>query len=161
MKLAMGIDPGIGNTGWALVRRTPTGYELVDSGYRETSTTAMLGDRLDSHFITIRDRLMAFQPDILAIESAFFNKNISSHNSTVSVIAVAELAAYRVGVPTLQIKPQLVKAAVTGRGTASKAHVKQMVNRLLSADIKNQHEADAAAAAVAGLLEGKRECLGR
>ena len=154
MKTVLGLDPGLANTGWACVRRTASGYQLINSGYQTTSTKASFGDRLDSQFITIHDRLMAYKPDILAIEACFFNKNISSHNATVSVIAMAELAAYRLGIPTLQIKPQLVKAAVTGRSTAAKEHIKVMVNRLLNTDIKNHHEADACAVAVAGLLKG-------
>lgn len=155
MKRILGIDPGIGNTGWAIVYRTATGYRLVDSGYRETPTKSTFGDRLDSHFCTITDRLMAHTPDALAIESAFFNKNISSHNSTVSVIAIAELAAYRLGIPTVQIKPQLVKQAVGCGPKASKDAVKKRINALLKADIKNHHESDAAAAAIAALLRGK------
>ena len=40
----------------------------------------------------------------------------------------------------------------TGVGTASKSAVKKMVNKLLRSDIRNGHEADAADAAIAGLL---------
>ena len=88
----------------------------------------------------------------MSIESVFFNRNISSCISTASVIAIAELAAEQVSIPTLQIKPQLVKAAVTGTGNASKSAVKKMVNKLLGSNLRNGHEADAAAAAIAGLL---------
>ena len=154
MKTALGIDPGIGNTGWALVRRTATGYQLLDSGYRETSKKALFGDRLDSQFCTIHSLLWGSRPDVCAIESAFFNRNVSSHNKTVSVIAMAEFAAYRCDVPTLQIKPQLVKAAVGCSMTASKDQVKRMVNKILKTDIRNHHEADAAAVAMASLLKG-------
>ena len=150
----LGLDPGIGNTGWSIVAlETSHDYRLIDSGYRTTLKTETLGDRLDSHYITIHDRLMAYTPDLLAIEAVYFNKNISSCISTASVIAIAELAAFRLGIPTQQFKPQTIKAAVTGSQTASKATVKRYVNNLLSADIKNDHEADAAAVAVAGLLK--------
>ena len=153
MKTAMGLDPGIGNTGFAFVQRTASGYQLLDSGYRTTSTTDPLCKRLYDLYTPIWLLMDEHKPDILAIEAAFFNKNISSHNSTVGVIAIAELAAFRNGVPTIQIKPQMVKSAVTGRGTASKEHVKRMVNRILSIDICNDHEADAAAVAIAGFLK--------
>jgi len=156
MKIALGIDPGIGNTGYAVVRRTATGYQLLSSGYREMSTKATFGDRLDSHFITITDRLMAYEPDILAIESAFFNRNVSSHNSTVSVIAIAELAAHRLGIPTVQIKPPDVKKAVGCIAKASKDDVKTRVNGILNANIRNHHEADACAVAIAALLKGNQ-----
>ena len=151
--LCLGLDPGIGNTGWALVRRTATGYQLTDSGVITTASTTPLGKRLDQHFVKLHEILKAYTPDLVSIESVFFNRNISSCISTASVIAIAELASEQAGIPTRQIKPQMVKSAVTGSGTASKQAVKKMVNKLLAADIRNGHEADAAAAAIAGLLQ--------
>ena len=88
----------------------------------------------------------------MSIEAVFFNKNISSCLSTASVIAVAELASVQASIPTFQVKPQAVKSAVTGVGTASKTAVKRMVNKLLAVEITSDHEADAAATAIAGLL---------
>lgn len=69
------------------------------------------------------------------------------------VIGVILLAAELAGLPSLQVNPQRVKAAVTGVGRASKAQVKRMVSKLLGVDIKNGHACDAAAVAIAGLLE--------
>ena len=69
------------------------------------------------------------------------------------MIAIAELASEQMGIPVLQIKPQAVKSAVTGTGSASKSAVKRMVNKLLAADIRDGHEADVVAAAIAGLLK--------
>ena len=154
MKTALGIDPGIGNTGWAIVKRAPSGYQLVRSGYSKTSTKEPFGERLDSQYVTIYDRLIEYEPDICAIESAYFNRNISSHNSTISVIAVAEFAAYRLNVPALQIKPQIVKASVGCSMNANKDAVRCHVNRILKCEIKNHHESDAVAVAVAALLKG-------
>ena len=68
MKIILGIDPGIGNTGWAVVKRHATGYTLIDSGYQTTPTKAPFGERLNTQFITIHDRLMAYEPNALAIE---------------------------------------------------------------------------------------------
>ena len=150
--LCLGLDPGIGNTGWALVRRTATGYRLTDSGVISTCPSASLGKRLDQHYTRLHEILKTYTPDIVSIESVFFNRNISSCLSTASVIAIAELTGEQNGIPTIQVKPQAVKAAVTGNGTASKAAVKKMVNTLLKTTISNAHEADAAAAAVAGLM---------
>ena len=157
--LCLGLDPGIGNTGWASVRRTATGYRLTDSGIITTAATTPLGKRLDQHFVRLHNLLKTYTPDLVSIESVFFNRNISSCISTASVIAIAELAAEQVSIPTLQIKPQMVKAAVTGSGTASKPFVKKMVNKLLGSAIRNDHEADAAAAAIAGLLSLARPTI--
>ena len=158
MKTAIGIDPGIGNTGYACVKRHASGYTLIDSGAITTSTKDPLGRRLHHHYCNFYWLLRDHRPDIFSIEMVFHNRNISSSISTASVIAVAELAGVMQCVPAIQVKPQDVKSAVTGRGTASKEHVKRMVNRILSADIRNHHEADAAAVAIAALLKGTSEC---
>lgn len=151
--IVIGLDPGIGSSGWAVVAWENNEYRLIDSGYRTTLKSISFGDRLDMQYITIHSKLMAFKPDLLAIEAIYFNRNISSCISTAGVIAIAELASFRLGVPTEQFKPQAVKKAVTGSSVASKETVKRCVNGLLIADIRNQHEADAAAVAVAGLLQ--------
>ena len=152
-RLALGIDPGIGNCGYALVQRLPSRYQLLHSGVIFTSPRAPLGYRLDMHYATIRELLTEHSPDLVSIESVFFNKNISSCLSTASVISIAELASEQAGIPALQIKPQKLKTAVTGSGTASKHAVKKMVNKITGATLTNGHETDAAAAAIAGLLE--------
>ena len=81
-------------------------------------------------------------PGVVCIEAVFFNKNVSSCVSTVSVIAVVELAAAHADMRCVQVKPQTVKAATGMGGKASKEQVNRMVNRLLSAEIRNAHEAD-------------------
>ena len=151
--LVLGLDPGIGNCGYAIVERLPNGYHLLHSGVIYTSPRVSLGNRLQTHYSTIREVLTEFSPDFVSIESVFFNKNISSCISTASVIAVAELASVQAGIATLQIKPQVVKSAVTGVGTASKSAVKRMVNKLLKTSLTNDHETDAVATGIAGLLD--------
>ena len=151
--LALGLDPGIGNCGYAIVQRLANRYDLLYSGVIYTPPRTSLGTRLQTHYLRIREVLTEYSPDFVSIESVFFNKNISSCISTAHVIAVAELASIQAGIATLQIKPQAVKSAVTGTGSASKSAVKRMVNKLLNASLTNDHETDAAATAIAGLLE--------
>ena len=151
--LALGIDPGIGNTGYAIVERLPSRYRLPRSGVIHAPTHAVLGERLDMHYKVVRELLTEYSPDLVCIESVYFNRNITSCLSTAGVIAICELASVQAGISALQIKPQLAKRAVTGTGTASKRYVNRIVNRLLRvSEIQNHHEADAAAIAITGLL---------
>ena len=149
----LGIDPGIGNTGWAIVKHTAGKYQYVDSGVILTRAHAPIGKRLDTHYTLIRQLMTEHSPDLVSIEAIFFNRNISSCISTASVIAIMELAAQHACVSTLQINPQAVKSAVTGNGSARKSDVRAFVNRLLNTEIMRDHEADASAAAIAGLLQ--------
>ena len=151
--IVLGVDPGLANCGWSVVQHTAGKYCHIDSGVILTRAHAPIGKRLETHYKMIRQMLTKHSPDIVSIESVFFNRNISSCISTASVIAVVELAAQQSDVSTLQIKPQTVKKAVTGSGTASKNDVMKYVNRLLNTEITRDHEADATAAAIAGLLQ--------
>ena len=151
----LGIDPGIGNTGWSVVKHAAGKYQHVDSCVILTHAHAPIGKRLSTHYTLIRQLMTEHSPDLVSIESVYFNRNVSSCISTASVIAVVELAAHQAGVATLQIKPQTVKAAVTGNGSAGKKVVMTCVNRLLNTEISRDHEADASAAAIAGLLQIK------
>lgn len=150
--LCLGVDPGIASTGWGIVQRKPTGFARLDSGVISTNAVLPIGTRLEIHFDGFKELLAEHAPTLVCIEAVFFNRNIKSCISTASVIAVIELACIQRGTPTLQVKPQAVKAAVTGRGTSAKEQVKRNVNKLLRTEITSSHEADAAAAAIAGLL---------
>ena len=151
--IACGIDPGIANTGFAIIARLPKRYRLLRSGSIRTAASAKFGNRLDWIYTEIQTLLTEYRPRLVALESVFFNRNITSCISTAGVIAICELASVQAGIEALQIKLQIAKRAVPGTGTASKKSVNRIVNRLLRvSDIKKHHEADAAAGAIAGLL---------
>ena len=135
--IACGIDPGIANTGFAIIERLPTLYRLLRSGSIRTASSAKLGNRLDALYIEIQTLLTEYSPDRVCIESVYFNRNINQ--LPINSGRYSDL--------------QIAKRAVTGTGTASKRYVNRIVNRLLRvSDIKNHHEADAAAIAITGVL---------
>ena len=152
-KLVLGIDPGIASAGFAIVRRLPDHYELVDSGLVKTPARTPLGNRLLTHFTQIQTLLETHSPDLVAIEAVFHNRNISSSISTGQVIGVVELACAIADVPILQVQPQFVKASVLGVGQASKDAVIKAVNKLLGVKLRSSHVADAVGCAVAGHLK--------
>ena len=152
-KLVIGIDPGIASTGWAVVKRLPNRYTLLDSGLITTPSKTPLGERLKTHFMQIQTLLQKHSPDLVAIEAVFHNRNISSSISTGQVIGIVALACALVDVLTLQINPQFVKKSILGIGIASKADVIGAVNRMLDVSVKDTHVADAVACAVAGHLK--------
>ena len=148
----LGIDPGIGNTGWAVVAKSKRGqYTLIDSGVSQTSAKLSDGRRLAAHEACFYGVLDKHSPDFIAVEAVYFNKNISSCLKTAKVIGIAEVVAHHAEIESVQVQPQLVKSAV-GIPGSDKAGVLRHVNLLLNVDITNHHEADAAAVAVAGFL---------
>ena len=152
-KLVLGIDPGIASAGWAVVKRLPNRYALVDSGLITTPSKTPLGSRLKTHFTQAQSVLDQHRPDLVSIEAVFHNRNITSSITTASVIAVVELACELSDIPTLQIIPQMVKASLTGVVSASKEDMVRAVNQVLGVEVKSTHIADAVACAVAGHLK--------
>ncbi len=150
----LGIDPGLANTGWSVVSRKKSGgFQHLANGVIRTESSACDAVRYATIYNAVNALIAEHTPDLLSIESVYFNKNVSSCLSTASVIGVIRLAAELAELPSIQVTPQQVKAAVCGVGRASKAQVQKMVAKLLRVDIKNGHAADAAAVAMAGLLQ--------
>ena len=153
-KRCLGIDPGIGNTGWAIVGRTARGkFSVLDAGVITTPKTESEAKRVLLIYDEVSELLIENPPNLLAVEQVFYNRNISSCITTAGVVYICLLAAEQIGIECEQITPQQAKAAATGRGTASKKDVAHMVHRLTGAKLANTHTADAAAVAIAGLLQ--------
>ena len=153
-KCALGIDPGLANCGWAVIGRTDKGhFRFMESGCIQTDRQQTHAQRLFHIYDDIRQRIHRSTPNLVVIEKVYFNKNVSSAITTGGVIGVCLLAAEQAGISSHLITPQQAKAAATGTGRASKDATRRCLARLLGQEIPNHHEADAAALAIAGLLQ--------
>lgn len=159
----LGIDPGIQNTGLAIVRGD-TGYKLVDCQHITTEPNTPLGARLDSIDTTLVkfiERPGNHDIDGIAIEMAFANKNVSSNSSTQQVIGLVHLMAHQLDIPIVEITPSQVKKACGLGGRAKKDEMLRAAKVLLGRDFEgNPHLADAAFAAIAGILKFRRDYSG-
>ena len=155
-KRCLGIDPGIANCGWAIVASNGgSRYKLIDKGTIRTKSSEEQPHRLETIYTGVSELLRQHCLDSVEIEAVFFNRNVKSCIKTASVIAVIELACRHADVQSYQLKPQTLKAAITGNGRADKDSVKYMVAKLMKVEVKSDHEADAIAAAVHGLRRPK------
>lgn len=153
-KKALGIDPGLANTGYAVISRNSVGKcRLLASGSIKTDPKQTPAARLLQIYQEMSERIFAHHPKLVAIEKVYFNRNVSSAITTGSVIGVCLLSAEIVGIETVLITPKQAKAAATGTGQASKETMKKFIGRILDTEIRNHHEVDAAALAIAGLLQ--------
>lgn len=150
---AIGIDPGLANTGWAVLTRNVRGhFRLLASGCIQTDKADTEAERIFEIYTSISTLIREHSPDVVAIEKVFWNRNTTSALTTAGVSAVCLLTAEQAGIESRQVSPQKAKAFATGHGTASKETVKKFVQKLTQTEIKNGHAADAAAIAIAGLL---------
>jgi crossover junction endodeoxyribonuclease RuvC len=150
MRIVMGIDPGIANTGFGVVRVTGAKMTAIDGGTVEIPASLAPEQRLRRIHDAVADLLDWHEPQSLALESVYFGRNVRSAIGVGQARGVCMLAAASREVPCFDYTPQAIKLAVCGSGGAGKDQVKHMVGVLLSlpAAPPSDHAADALAAAV-------------
>ena len=150
MNVVMGIDPGVANTGFGVIRLAGSTMTALDGGVIEEPP----GDRTEERLTRIHSELEKLidwhEPEAVALENVFFGRNVRSAIAVGQARGVALLAAGERNVPCFDYTPQAVKMAVCGNGAAQKDQVQQMVAALLglSATPDPDHAADALAVAV-------------
>ena len=126
----LGIDPGLTRTGYGLVRRgRPPRTAAV--GVIRTDRDRSTAERLAELHHDLSVLLVEYEPDVMAIERIFTNRNLRTALAVVRASGVALLAAAQAGIPVVEYPPTTVKLAVTGDGNATKAMVAEMVVRRL------------------------------
>jgi len=147
--LILGLDPGLGTTGWGLICADGNRLSHVANGQFKTDSGEPLPRRL-SHLASQLDALIAdHAPEAAAVEEVFVNKNPQSTLKLGQARGVVLLCVGRGGLEVGEYAARLVKKAVVGTGSAEKAQVHAMVARLLpGAKIAGADAADALAVAI-------------
>ena len=127
----LGIDPGIGRTGWGIVGVESGEWRVEKYGCIETSKDSSIEQRLHKLYLEIIEITKNAKPDALAIEELFFNTNAKTALVVGQARGVILLAAAMQQIPVAVYTPLQVKIAVTGYGRAEKSQVGQMVKTLL------------------------------
>jgi crossover junction endodeoxyribonuclease RuvC len=150
MVLVMGIDPGIANTGFGVVRVAGAQMSAVDAGVIEAPPTESPEARLAQIHAELEQLVGWHGPAAVALEDLYFGKNVRSAIAVGQARGVAMLAAARHEVPCFDYTPQAVKMAVCGTGAAGKREVQRMVGSLLGLPCppESDHAADALAVAI-------------
>ncbi len=147
----LGIDPGIGTTGYAVLDEGLGGrFILVQSGEIATAPRSPFPARLKCIFDRLLQVITSSLPTVVVLEDTFYGKNFKSALKLGQAKGVALLAAETHALPIFEYAPTAVKMAVVGYGRATKDQVQQMVGRVLEVPkkIKSEHEADAVAIAI-------------
>lgn len=154
--IVLGIDPGTAITGFGVVRGDARAPMLVECGVLRTSAQAPLAARLAQIFEAVTGLIERHHPDALAVEDAFYAKNVRTTLVLGHARGVILLAGERAGVPIHEYAPTAIKKAVVGTGSATKEQVQFMVTKLLRLKTAPQPSdaADGVAAALTLLLQG-------
>jgi crossover junction endodeoxyribonuclease RuvC len=145
----LGLDPGLGTTGWGLIEADGNRLRHLANGQLKTDASAPLPRRLAHLADQLEALLHEHRPDAAAVEEIFVNKNPQSTLKLGQARGVVIMLAARAGIEVGEYAARLVKKAVVGVGNAEKAQVHAMVARLLpGAAIAGPDAADALAVAI-------------
>jgi crossover junction endodeoxyribonuclease RuvC len=145
----LGLDPGLGTTGWGLILSDGNRLSHIANGQISTSPAQPLARRLLDLDTALTDLILQHQPDSAAVEEVFVNANPQSTLKLGQARGVVLLGAARAGVDVGEYAARLVKKSVVGVGNASKDQVHAMVSRLLpGTKIAGSDAADALAVAI-------------
>ena len=145
----IGLDPGLGTTGWGLIAAEGNRLSHIANGELKTKTSDPLPERLAQLADQLEALLAEHKPDGAAVEEVFVNKNPQSTLKLGQARGVAIMLAARAGISVGEYAARLVKKAVVGNGNAEKVQVHAMVARLLPGiKIAGPDAADALAVAI-------------
>ena len=126
----LGVDPGLGRCGWAVLEGR--GGRVAAAGYGTIHTDGeQVAPRLATLAAGLRQVLATHRPEALAIERLFFNTNVRTAMTVGQASGVVLLLAAEHGLEVTAYTPPQVKLAVTGTGSAPKEQVGYMVKALL------------------------------
>lgn len=149
MPVLLGIDPGLGTTGWGVISADGNRLSHIANGRIVTDTKAPLAARLVELDRALTDIILQHQPQGAAVEEVFVNSNPQSTLKLGQARGAILLSAARSGLDIGEYAARLVKKAVVGVGNADKTQVHAMVSRLLpGAKIAGPDAADALAVAI-------------
>lgn len=150
----IGIDPGYDRVGVAVLEKTATGENLVFSTCITTTKTATLPERILELGLVLEEILTTYNPTALALETLFFNKNITTGIGVAEARGAILYIAQKHHCVVYEFSPQQIKVATTGYGNSDKTAVIAMVKRLIkNVPIKAfDDEYDAIATALTGLV---------
>ena len=128
------MDPGTSVTGYGVIE-TGNGSSgmgrLVECGVIRLTGRSPLPQRLHELHQHIASLIARHRPGALALEDAFYHKNVHTTLVLGHARGVILLAAAQAGLEIAQYPPATVKKTVAGAGGAPKAQIGRVVARLL------------------------------
>jgi crossover junction endodeoxyribonuclease RuvC len=149
----LGIDPGYGRCGMAVVEREDGKDVLIFSDCVETKADDEFTARLSMIVRQCAKLIETYEPAALSIEKLFFNANQKTAMRVAEARGAIISCATEHGVEVFEYTPAQIKSATSGSGRADKKQIAAMLHLLIKIekDIRHDDEYDAIATAVAHL----------
>ena len=128
----LGIDPGYAIVGFGFIDKNGSRLTPVQYGSIQTEAHTDPGQRLKDIYESVVHLIDKYQPEALAIEKLFFNRNVTTALTVAEARGVTILAAVQKGLPVAEYTPMQVKQAIVGYGKAEKKQVQEMTRKFLN-----------------------------
>jgi crossover junction endodeoxyribonuclease RuvC len=152
----LGVDTSLRCTGYGVVESSRGSMHAVAHGCIRTKPAWNHSTCLLAILEGLTDVIRETQPQEIAIEGAFYCRNVRTAMTLGEARGVALVACAAQGIPVYEYAPRRVKMAVVGVGSAEKEQVMKMVVRLLGMEGSIQLDAsDALALAITHLQQAR------
>ena len=112
----LGLDPGLGTTGWGLIEADGNRLAHIANGQVRTDASAPLPRRLAALADQLEALIADHKPVAAAVEEVFVNANPQSTLKLGQARGVVIMTAARAGLEVGEYAARLVKKAVVGTG---------------------------------------------
>ena len=143
----LGIDPGFGLCGFAVLSKEQNELKLENFGVIKTDSKQPFTERLQEIADDFSALLKKHNPDVVSIEDLFFVQNVTTGMQVAHVRGVIMYLAVQHGARIVEPKPVEVKHSFTGDGKADKTAMKQMAKMMFG--LEKSPKIDDAADAIA------------
>lgn len=128
----LGIDPGLGVTGYGLIEARKDYFKLIEAGVIRTKAKDKIEDRLLKLYTNLIELIEEYRPSVLVLEKLYSHYR---HPTTAMLMGhargIACLVCGQKSIPLVSYPATRIKKAVVGRGHASKEQISGMVKSLL------------------------------
>src|SRR3989344_3541530 len=145
----LGIDPGYGRVGIAVIEKDNKGETLIYSECFETDGKLSHSKRLLLIGEKVKKIIKNYKPNQIAVETLLWSKNKKTALQVAEARGVVLFEAARHNVILREFNPNQIKLAVTGYGKSDKKQIINMIEKLVKLKPKKRRddEYDAIAAA--------------
>ncbi len=128
----LGIDPGLGITGYGLIESNGKNFRLLEAGIIRSCQSESIDNRLSQIYKKITRLIKDTRPEVLVLEELYSHYK---HPRTSIFMGHARgvicLASSQCRVPLISYPNTRIKKSIVGRGHASKEQIQRTVVSLL------------------------------
>jgi len=130
--IVLGIDPGLIQTGYGLIKVGSEINEVMDYGTISPNSKDKLALRLLTIYNDLLSIINEYEPSVMAIEEVFYGKNVKSALLLGHARGVSMICAAKYNIPVFEYSARKVKLSITGNGNAHKSQIKFMIMKELN-----------------------------